>query len=206
MNHIKYFLAIIGAGLVITGLVFVMRQPQKVVVEVPNLIFNNPQLPEQNSSFNLGGEFGPTYDILGTKNALAYVATTTATTTQAFQIGGDWDQLTVNIKSDATTTVNGLDPKLSWYYEFCDQSATNNCSDSGAIWLGEDTKSVSGSVVTHQTPTTTHDYVLPNGGIHGKQVDVLNMNHEWVRVTVYRARKFLNAGVYMYLKPKNLTR
>jgi hypothetical protein len=122
-----------------------------------------------------GGVFATTSaNLIGTETVPIYVATTTATTTSAtFYVGPEIDQMDLNMELKASSTTS----KVQWQYEF---------SYNGTNWFGEDTKSVSGSTVTHQAATTTHEWTPGMTEKISRNIGIKDLATRYFRLKIYK--------------------
>lgn len=127
---------------------------------------------------NKGGDFGfipspQTLAVIGSKSGT--VLTTVSfndgnpTTTTTLRPGNSVDSANLNICATASTTAT----IVSWRYGF---------SDDGTNFFGEDTNAVSGSVITHEAATTTHEWTPGITERACKDVFVDNLNTDFFRV------------------------
>lgn len=103
----------------------------------------------------------------------AHFATTTATTTVTRVLGENNDISDLNICMVASSTSS----VLNWTYEF---------SLDGVNWYGQDSSSISGSYITHNSATTTHTFTAPTTTQVCRNFTIDNLNTDQIRFTFWR--------------------
>lgn len=115
--------------------------------------------------------------LIGTKssNVLSFASfsTTTPTSTKDVAIGNSADIADLNLCVIASSTSS----VVNWYYEF---------SNDGTNWYGQDASSITSNVVTHESATTTHSWTVPSTALTCKNVQIENLNSNWIRFVFYR--------------------
>lgn len=161
-----------------------------LVVGIGYVVYNKKQQVEVPSvvdvyvdSKTVGFATAATVNSIGTSILPIHFATSTlATSTSAtHNIGIQTDQIDLNLKVTASSTTS----QIRWQYEF---------SNNGTEWFGEDSKTTSGAVVTHQSATTTHYWTPGTIVTSFKNIGLTDIAAKYFRLKVFRGSNSRTAG------------
>lgn len=132
---------------------------------------------------NLGGSaIGSATNVFGSASSPIYMATTTATsTTDSIALGFAVDVTDLNIWSIASSTT----AQIKYQLEF---------SNDGIYWFGEDVKSTAGVTVTHQTGSTTHQWIPGSTVATGRNIQVSSIASKYMRIRLFRGKNSRTAA------------
>lgn len=153
-----------------------------VILQSVNKPESTPEVTLSKDVINLGSMTGETSNFVGSSAANYFIATSTATTTSnSIYLGYETRQLdlTLHVKASSTTS------QLRWQYEF---------SNDGTNWFGEDTKSTSDNIVTHQPATTTHYWTPGITEPAKKNIGVVDVATRFLRIKFFRGNNSSTAG------------
>jgi len=152
---------------------------------VTDQLSQGPSAPEDAIILGSGGSTAVATNLIGTSAAPVYLTATSATSTSnTIMVGFEADQIDLNVQVTASTTAS----QVQWQYEF---------SHDGTNWFGEDTKSSSGSTVTHQAATTTHQWTPGTTIPANKNIGIGSVATRFFRLKVYRAPETANVAVWV---------